>query len=244
MSLLVILLALVAGPQLCIGDEKRDAFLDLSTSSPPTQNEIVDTHNDLRKSVVPKASNMLKMEWDEQVRENSEKVANSCIYDHSKPDQRTIENGTKCGENLFFSSVPRSWAYAIQAWYDEHVNFTYGQGAKYLGAVVGHYTQVVWYKSSLIGCAVAKCPQKLPYFYVCHYCPAGNIQGPDLNKPYKIGEPCGDCPDNCDAGLCTNRCKVQDKYANCPQLKKDFTCKHEFVKTHCSESCECTTEII
>lgn len=148
-----------------------------------------------------------------------------------------------CGENLYMSTAPSSWSDAIQAWYDEVKDFKYGVGATTEGAVIGHYTQVVWYKSYQIGCAVAYCPKSTyKYFYVCQYCPAGNRV--DLMKtPYKEGKPCGDCPNACDNGLCTNPCKFQDLYSNCPQLEKDYGCANDFVKQNCPASCQCKTEI-
>ena len=40
------------------------------------------------------------------------------------------------------SNRPVPWSYAIQSWFDEEKNFTYGKGPKYPNAVIGHYTQV------------------------------------------------------------------------------------------------------
>lgn len=45
-----------------------------------------------------------------------------------------------CGENLY-SSFQNTWSNAIQSWYDEVKNFSYGVGSTN-GGVVGHYTQV------------------------------------------------------------------------------------------------------
>lgn len=50
--------------------------------------------------------------------------------------------GTRCGENIYMSSDPTPWSDAIQSWYDESLDFTYGVGPKSAGSVVGHYTQV------------------------------------------------------------------------------------------------------
>ncbi|KAG2457943.1 CRVP protein, partial [Polypterus senegalus] len=67
------------------------------------------------------------------------------------------------------STEPNSWEDVIQAWLDE--NFTYAVGAKN-GEAVGRYTQVVWYRSNLGGCAVSSCTDShYKYFYVCQYCP-------------------------------------------------------------------------
>ncbi|MGH0134120.1 UNVERIFIED_CONTAM: hypothetical protein FKN15_004132 [Acipenser sinensis] len=103
------------------------------------------------------------------------------------------------------SSSANSWDMAVQAWYDEVKDFKYGVGSTN-GAVVGHYTQVVWYRSNKVGCAVAHCPgSKYEYFYVCQYCPPGNDQNL-LTTPYKAGPSCDDCPSACEDKLCTSGC--------------------------------------
>ncbi|KAG8453116.1 hypothetical protein GDO86_004799 [Hymenochirus boettgeri] len=73
------------------------------------------------------------------------------------------------------ASYPASWQEAIQSFYNEVENFEYGKGAKVPGLVIGHYTQVMWYSSYLIGCYSTECPEdneRLQYYYVCHYCPS------------------------------------------------------------------------
>ncbi|XP_058881926.1 cysteine-rich venom protein Cau1-like [Acipenser ruthenus] len=147
-----------------------------------------------------------------------------------------------CGENLYMSSSADSWDMAVQAWYDEVKDFKYGVGSTN-GAVVGHYTQVVWYRSNKVGCAVAHCPgSKYEYFYVCQYCPPGNDQNL-LPTPYKAGPSCGDCPNACEDKLCTNPCSYSDMYSNCPTLKGTFGCGHPSVLAWCPASCKCTNEI-
>ncbi|NWU91762.1 CRIS protein, partial [Upupa epops] len=173
----------------------------LSTSNADQQHLIVDTHNALRRGVKPTASNMMKMEWSPAAANNAQKWADKCTLKHSPAILRRTT--VQCGENLFMSSTPFPWAAVIQTWYNEEKNFEYGTGAKTQGAVIGHYTQVVWYNSNETGCAMAFCPKSnYQYFYVCQYCPTGNILS-SIKTPYKAGEPCGDCPDTCEDGLCS-----------------------------------------
>uniref|UniRef100_A0A8D3E0B1 SCP domain-containing protein n=1 Tax=Scophthalmus maximus TaxID=52904 RepID=A0A8D3E0B1_SCOMX len=155
--------------------------------------QIVNKHNDLRRSVQPTASNMLQMSWNREAAANAQRWANTCSMNHS-PDT------SGCGENLYMSSYQSSWSDAIQSWYDEVKDWRYGMGSVN-GGVVGHYTQLVWYRSNQVGCAMASCPNAAyKYFYVCHYCPPGNYQ---YARPYKSGPPCGDCPNACDNKLCS-----------------------------------------
>ncbi|XP_061482140.1 cysteine-rich venom protein pseudechetoxin-like [Rhineura floridana] len=242
MSLLVVLLALAACLHQGVGNKATVATL--STDLPNIQKEIISKHNDLRKRVVPSASNMLKMVWNGTAAKNAKRWADQCMFDHSPEEERTIENGLVCGENLFYSSAPTSWSDAIQSWFDEKDDFIYGEGPKDEDLMIGHYTQLVWYKSFMLACAFSSCDnEEYPYYYVCQYCPAGNIEGIHYYTPYAEGKPCGDCPNNCDGGLCTNPCLHQDDLANCPSLKEQHSCNHEFVKKNCPASCQCTTEI-
>ncbi|XP_028905665.1 cysteine-rich secretory protein 2 [Ornithorhynchus anatinus] len=218
------------------------SFSNLSTSNSQVQNEIVNKHNALRRQVSPPASNMLRMEWSPEAAKNAKAWADQCTLQHSSPEKRVTN--TNCGENLFMSSSPNSWSNAIQSWYDEVKDFTYGKGAKTANAVIGHYTQVVWYNSYQIGCSAAYCPNQpvFKYYMVCQYCPAGNNRE-KINEPYQRGTPCGSCKNACDKGLCTNPCKYENKWSNCEELKNSATCNHPQVKSDCEASCKCTTEI-
>ncbi|NXT50246.1 CRIS2 protein, partial [Pluvianellus socialis] len=217
-------------------------FDALSTSKADQQKLIIDKHNALRRAVQPTASNMLKMEWYPPAAENAQKWANQCTLSHSPANLRTTT--TQCGENLFMSTAPFSWSDAIQAWYNEEKDFEYGIGAKIESAVIGHYTQLIWYNSHQVGCAVAYCPGKqFNYFYVCQYCPPGN-NVMQIATPYKSGPKCADCPGHCDRGLCTNPCKHQDYFGSCRNMKNLLSCSHPLVKQKCPASCRCTSQII
>ncbi|KAG7508667.1 cysteine-rich venom protein-like [Solea senegalensis] len=216
----------------------EQAVAVLATSS--EQSEIVNKHNSLRRGVSPTASNMLKMNWNNEAANNAQRWANGCSMNHS-PDSHRVISTSGCGENLYMSSVKNSWSSAIQSWYDEVKDWRYGYGS-INGRVVGHFTQIVWYRSNQIGCAMAYCPNsRYKYFYVCHYCPPGNYQ---YTHPYKQGRSCADCPNACDNKLCTNPCPYSDKYSNCPDLKKQHGCNNSNVASWCPASCKCTSQII
>ncbi|XP_064611671.1 peptidase inhibitor 15-A-like [Liolophura sinensis] len=76
--------------------------------------------------------------------------------------------------------------------------------------VCGHYTQVVWAKSTKVGCGYAKCPTlKMPsgntvknaIFVACNYQVAGNYAG---LPPFTMGKKCSKCPSGtkCKDSLC------------------------------------------
>ncbi|KAG8445816.1 hypothetical protein GDO86_010560, partial [Hymenochirus boettgeri] len=153
----------------------------------------------------------------------------------------------KCGENIYFSTVPVPWKNAIMSFYREGENLIYGKGSKDSSKAIGHYTQLVWHSSYLVGCAVSKCPRnRMKYMYVCQYCPGGN-KGFRIHRPYNRGTPCASCPDSCDNGLCPNHCPYnQNKYGDCPSLAKGDGCQKEIgLMDDCPASCRCkNNEII
>uniref|UniRef100_A0A8C5E507 SCP domain-containing protein n=1 Tax=Gouania willdenowi TaxID=441366 RepID=A0A8C5E507_GOUWI len=179
------------------------------------QTEIVNKHNTLRRGVSPSASNMLKMSWNREASANAQKWANKCTMKHSPSSERKIST-SGCGENLYMSSYKNTWSGAIQSWYDEVKDWRYGVGSVN-GGVVGHFTQIVWYRSNQIGCAMAHCPNaRYKYFYVCHYCPPGNTQ---FHHPYKSGPACGDCPKACDNKLCSKSLDIRKISFGLSELK-------------------------
>ncbi|KAJ8322395.1 hypothetical protein KUTeg_000055 [Tegillarca granosa] len=96
---------------------------------------------------------------------------------------------------MYYGSAKVTWDQPINAWHSEVSDFTFG-GSNNLGQV-GHYTQVVWAKSTKIGCGYAKCGSV--YYYVCNYSPPGNL---DINNPYTNGSSCSQCSSNCNNNLC------------------------------------------
>ncbi|XP_066562777.1 cysteine-rich venom protein tigrin-like [Amia ocellicauda] len=185
---------------------------------------------------------MLKMSWSDEAASNALSWAQTCSGMHSESQQRTI-NGMRCGENLFMASDLSAWEKGIQDWYNEVQNLTYNVGR---AGVVGHYTQVVWYRSNLVGCAIAHCPDEelFHYFYVCHYCPPGNYAD-SLYTPYKAGPPCGDCPNSCEDKLCNNPCELFDKSSSCKQMLTKYKngCQYEPIQSMCAASCGCGDKI-
>jgi pathogenesis-related protein 1 len=82
------------------------------------------------------------------------------------------------GENVYaISGGIASPAQVVGYWaeeargYDVHSNACTG--------VCGHYTQIVWGKTRIVGCAVATGPQR--EVWVCNYDPPGNVIG---YRPY------------------------------------------------------------
>jgi glioma pathogenesis-related protein 2 len=72
---------------------------------------------------------------------------------------------------------------AVDSWYDEIKLYTFGAEPKVSGT--GHFTQVVWKNSKLLGVGVSR-NQKNQTFVVCNYDPPGNYVGQHAENVLKI----------------------------------------------------------
>ena len=191
------------------------------------QTEILKAHNDYRSK--EGASNMLTMTWDDDIATQAQKYADSCKKGHSG------EKGF--GENLFMSSGSKVDATkAVTAWFDEKKLFKWPKGSPVLtdcafNAGTGHYTQVVWANSNLLGCGQADCSgndkdsgkNTWDNSIVCQYKNAGNMSG---NNIWLEGKACSKCPDGwgkCENNMCTGSTKSGDDTKGTDDRKCDDT---------------------
>ncbi|XP_064624955.1 cysteine-rich venom protein pseudechetoxin-like [Lineus longissimus] len=199
-----------------------------------TRSTIVQIHNKLRNDVSPTATNMLKMSYDLELENLARKWVNQCKREH--PSVNTVPGKAALGQNLFFSEVHETWNTAINAWHNEIKHFTYGTYTT--SGVTGHYTQVVWADTSLVGCAMKKCGER-NYIYACNYGPGGNYN--PAYKPYTKGDAGSSCMNRdstyknlCDCGgenICLNNGGAVDtKTCTC-------NCKEGQVGSRCAIDC-------
>ncbi|XP_052063077.1 peptidase inhibitor 16-like [Mytilus californianus] len=157
-------------------------------------------HNECRSKTAKedRAADMMKMRWDYTAANVAQKWADQCKWQHSS---------SKYGENLFISSAQDIYkviGQAVNSWYNEKKYYNYNHCSSDCIKKCGHFTQVVWAKSSRLGCGIRKCNKVIgtsftnSYFVVCNYSPAGNmVKDKILGKPYTKGEPCSECPGYC-----------------------------------------------
>ncbi|ESO95282.1 hypothetical protein LOTGIDRAFT_232000 [Lottia gigantea] len=195
---------------------------------------IVNLHNNLRAKVKPTASNMLKMKWNNEIANIAQKWAENCDFHHDSRDARNIPGRYAVGQNIATDEV--SFEAAINLWLGEKEYFTYGSMETIL-LTIAHNRQINWWESNLVGCGYAKCGTT--NYHVCNYAPAGNERG-KTNKPYKLGEPCADCPNNCDPNgklcVCDNTCWHGTKMS-VSECKCDCINQLAFITNSCKLDC-------
>jgi uncharacterized protein YkwD len=84
------------------------------------------------------------------------------------------------GENVFGSSGVATPERAVAWWAAEAEHYDYATNT--CRGVCGHYTQMVWAKTTDVGCGIATCPaHTFKSAIVCDYAPGGNTRG---ERPY------------------------------------------------------------
>ena len=142
--------------------------------------KILSAHNAARAQ-----AGVSPMGWDNALGSSAaayaQKLALSNRFQHS---DRKARNGV--GENLWMGtrgafSVERM----VSDWISERRLFVPGIFPAVArtgnGAQVGHYTQIIWPTTTHVGCAIAS--NARTDFLVCHYSPAGNIDGRAVGLP-------------------------------------------------------------
>lgn len=79
------------------------------------------------------------------------------------------------GENIFSGSSGYTMIDAVKDWGSEKNMFD-TKSRKCIGewSTCGHYTQIIWKKTTQVGCAIAKCANGM-IIMVCNYNPPGNM---------------------------------------------------------------------
>ena len=135
---------------------------------------ILDGHNCHRARY-----NVQPLQWDWNLAQQAQQHAAKCNWGHSAASDRPGQ-----GENL--ASGCGQDASAV-GWFNEEHDWSCGMPIGQdcaPGRVCGHWTQVLWDKTTKVGCAVVDCgcsmgsfPNPPGKYLVCRYSPAGNYSG-------------------------------------------------------------------
>lgn len=192
--------------------------------SPAQITAIVNAHNSYRNTVasgaqtsaggqLPSSSNMKVVEWNTDLEALAQSWANTDPQGHN-PNRKVSDPNSPIqgyiGENIFWgwsssssAKTPGNYAAqsAVKSWFDEYKQYKQSVD-KFVsdGTMVGHLTQLIWAKTTKIGCGILDCVTSQPSTYytmytqkvaiVCNYWNGGNM----LNAPvYARGTPCSQC---------------------------------------------------
>jgi len=182
--------------------------------------QVLDYHNKLRSAVAtgltsqPSASDMLELEWDEELSWLAQAHADTCKFRHDCNQCRRLSRW-RVGQNLYqsYSSRPAAndWQAAMDSWFWSEISlFPVSSVYRYqFSHVTGHYSQLVWATTSRLGCGLTeyRLGAWRAKYYVCNYGQGGNLISA---RVYSTGSPCSRCPaaSSCSQqykGLCSSR---------------------------------------
>ncbi|KAL4809398.1 CAP domain-containing protein [Aspergillus unguis] len=136
--------------------------------------------------------------WSSDLQQSAQVLASRCVYEHD-----TSINGGNYGQNIGYGTSADDVAVMISnlMYNDEMGYFTdlYGEATPDMTLFEkwGHFSQIVWGKTTHVGCATVSCNQlgnvdstEAVPFTVCNYSPAGNYDGEYAdNVKAPLGQP-------------------------------------------------------
>jgi hypothetical protein len=200
--------------------------------------------------------------WDEKIAKQAEELVKKGVFKHSTAASRMYEDesgqSSKAamykGENLWMCTKDHTFqealSFAVNSWYSE-IEFSNeglvghdGQGTE---GIVAHYTQLVWAKTTRIGCAVGKMGRDWDRgtgtFVACQYGPGGNF---DSGYPQFVNGPVrnfGDCLDkDVLMGQRTRKDLLPKKVKKCIRATKK-TCKKDKKECLAEANLKCTMKV-
>ncbi|GAB4853594.1 hypothetical protein Ancab_017785 [Ancistrocladus abbreviatus] len=143
------------------------ATLSFATTSAATINQYLAPHNAARRSL-----GLPALKWDNRLAEYAQWWANQRKYDCAM-----VHSNGPYGENMFWGAG-QGWTpgQAVLGWLSERQFYDYYSNTCSEDDC-GHYTQIVWRKTTRVGCAEAVCAGGAGTIFVCDYNPPGNVDG-------------------------------------------------------------------
>lgn len=149
-----------------------ESALPATGLSPQDINAITAHHNKMRADV-----GVEPLKWSPQIAGYAQQWAEQLAISGCQMKHR---NPNAYGENLFQGTFGAFTAVdAAKAWETEKKDFGGGVLTEANWAPAGHYTQMVWRQTTLLGCGQAICKNTL--IVACNYDPPGNVIG---RRPY------------------------------------------------------------
>ncbi|KAL5103168.1 GLIPR1-like protein 1 [Taenia crassiceps] len=157
--------------------------------------QILKAHLEVREDVQPSASNMLLMHYSMALERLAADWAARCVLAHPNPRRYPQYRGI--GQNIALIAGFKPYlTESVCGWKRESRFYRYSNNT--CSHKCGHYIQLVWAKSSQLGCARQRCDGLNPgwrnpqYLTVCQYRPGVTFSGV---RPYLSGASCSRCPE-------------------------------------------------
>jgi hypothetical protein len=133
--------------------------------------EMLRAHNELRS-----ARKIRPLKWSASLAESAQQWAEHLAAIGVM--QHNLELRT--GQNLYvIHGATTRPALVVRRWAEESRDYREPEKYCRLGAICGHFTQIIWAETEEVGCGVAS--GERGQFWVCYYLPPGNVVG---EKPY------------------------------------------------------------
>ncbi|KAI4472038.1 cysteine-rich secretory protein-related [Holotrichia oblita] len=154
---------------------------------------ILTEHNRYRQNIMdgvvpgqPRGVGLNYLRWDEELAKAAQESANTCIFKHTTYVDNRWRH--KCGQNIYRGEAAYlgmdnksgyNWTRAVEFWYLEVENYTFGPIKNEDYNITGHYTQLVWGDTYLIGCGfisfdnedMFRTRNDIVHLHVCNYGP-------------------------------------------------------------------------
>jgi uncharacterized protein YkwD len=139
------------------------------------QSEMLEAHNAARRQV-----GLPPLLWSRQLEANAAVYANKMASSRRFAHSSNLGGTRPQGENLWMGTRGAySYADMAQAWVEEQQFYDGGAIDDVFAAGtfgdIGHYTQIIWRRTTHVGCAVSS--DGHDDYLVCRYLPAGNVHG-------------------------------------------------------------------
>jgi len=202
-------------------EEVMKLKLKIGSLTEEQKKEILDQHNKYRGqlpgvrgysiSEIPRAQDMQKMVWDEELEKKAKIHAEKCLFAHDTRKERHLDN-LIVGQNIAVDTSADFVGNAVASWYGEIAlckwDLSGEAAAKRQNKRCTEFAQMVWANTSRLGCASVWCPEiagwpNTGYNLVCDYGPEGNVLRTAPYTPARNNrEICKKCPGKCRDGLC------------------------------------------
>ena len=115
---------------------------------------------------------LVRLRWDCRLAADAQAWANLGRFVHRQ--------GSDMGENLFLAlNADAAATLAVEQWLSEKPDYDPKTGGCTEGKKCGHYAQVMWRETLLVGCGIRRdVAGEFKVLLVCNYDPAGNGGGP------------------------------------------------------------------